>query len=147
MTCCRCNRTGRCSCSKEKRTCDSCLPDRLGNCQDYSRPNANTTSVATTSTRTASSSNTPSSSSSYTPQLVPTQITSTTSMTDTDPETQCRLPPNGTPTTTSITASIPSVSQTSNSTPSAHHSFPSVHLSTIIQYHPQTLRPQPSFKR
>ena len=83
MTCCRCNRTGRCkncSCSKEKRTCDSCLPGRLGNCQNYSRPNvrtANTTSVATTSTRTASSSNTPCSSSSFAPQLVPTQITST----------------------------------------------------------------------
>ena len=65
-------------------------------------------------------------------------------MTDTDPETQQRLPPNGTPTTTSVTASIPSVSQTSNSTPSAHHSIPSVHLSTSIDHPVSSANPSPS---
>ena len=35
MTCCRCNRTGRCQnccCVKKKRPCTNCLPDRLGKC-------------------------------------------------------------------------------------------------------------------
>ena len=35
MTCCRCNRTGRClncSCVKSGRPCQSCLPQRLENC-------------------------------------------------------------------------------------------------------------------
>ena len=35
MACCRCNRSGRCQnclCVKSGRACQSCLPQRLGNC-------------------------------------------------------------------------------------------------------------------
>ena len=35
MTCCRCNRTGRCrncACAKSGKPCQNCLPQRLGNC-------------------------------------------------------------------------------------------------------------------
>ena len=35
MTCCRCNRTGKCqncACVKEGKECDNCLPGRLGRC-------------------------------------------------------------------------------------------------------------------
>ena len=37
MVCCKCNRTGHCRncvCVKAKKTCDSCLPCRLGQCQN-----------------------------------------------------------------------------------------------------------------
>ena len=37
MVCCKCNRTGHCrncACVKAKKTCDSCLPCRLGQCQN-----------------------------------------------------------------------------------------------------------------
>ena len=37
MLCCRCNRSGsckKCSCVKEGKTCVSCLPGRLGGCQN-----------------------------------------------------------------------------------------------------------------
>ena len=36
--CCRCNRNGRCrncACCKERRRCVSCLPGRLGRCENY----------------------------------------------------------------------------------------------------------------
>ena len=43
MSCCRCNRSGRCancSCVKGGRPCQGCLPQRLGNCLNtlYSQP-------------------------------------------------------------------------------------------------------------
>ena len=41
MSCCRCNRSGRCRncfCVKSGRTCQGCLPLRLGNCTNVSRP-------------------------------------------------------------------------------------------------------------
>ena len=44
MSCCKCNRTGRCincSCVKGGRACQGCLPQRLGNCANH----ANTTQV------------------------------------------------------------------------------------------------------
>ena len=46
MSCCKCNRTGRCrncSCVKGGRACQSCLPQRLGNCANH----ANRTQVQT----------------------------------------------------------------------------------------------------
>ena len=39
MTCCRCNKTGRCrncSCVKTGNHCQSCLPSRLGQCSNHS---------------------------------------------------------------------------------------------------------------
>ena len=41
MSCCRCNRSGRCrncSCAKSGKTCQGCLPQRLGNCTNASQP-------------------------------------------------------------------------------------------------------------
>ena len=40
MSCCRCNRSGRCrycSCVKSGRTCQGCLPEQLGNCKNISQ--------------------------------------------------------------------------------------------------------------
>lgn len=40
MTCCRCNRTGRCqncTCVKRGQPCQNCLPQRLGNCVNTAR--------------------------------------------------------------------------------------------------------------
>ena len=37
MTCCRCNRSGicrNCSCVRDGKECTSCLPKRLGQCQN-----------------------------------------------------------------------------------------------------------------
>ena len=39
MVCCRCNKTGRCrncSCVKAGKSCRSCLPIRLGQCENHS---------------------------------------------------------------------------------------------------------------
>ena len=44
MTCCRCNRSGRCrncSCVKSGTPCQGCLPQRLGNCTNASVPTSN----------------------------------------------------------------------------------------------------------
>ena len=44
MTCCRCNRSGRCrncSCVKNGTLCQDCLPQRLGNCINASVPKCN----------------------------------------------------------------------------------------------------------
>ena len=44
MVCCRCNRSGfckGCACVKAKRTCDSCLPGKLGHCANNSTTNGN----------------------------------------------------------------------------------------------------------
>ena len=44
MTCCRCNRSGRCrncSCVKNGTLCQDCLPQRLGNCTNASVPKCN----------------------------------------------------------------------------------------------------------
>ena len=41
MSCCRCNRSGRCkncSCVKSGNTCQGCLPQRLDNCTNASQP-------------------------------------------------------------------------------------------------------------
>jgi len=42
MVCCRCNRSGYCrgcACVKAKRTCDNCLPGKLGHCANKSTIN------------------------------------------------------------------------------------------------------------
>ena len=44
MVCCRCNRAGYCrgcACVKAKRTCDNCLPGKLGYCANKSTTNGN----------------------------------------------------------------------------------------------------------
>ena len=41
--CCRCNRNGRCRncvCCKSRRRCVSCLPGRLGRCENYGASSA-----------------------------------------------------------------------------------------------------------
>ena len=41
MSCCKCNRSGRCrncSCVKSGRTCQGCLPQRLGHCTNVTLP-------------------------------------------------------------------------------------------------------------
>ena len=49
MVCCKCNRTGHCmeACVKAKKTCDSCLPCRLGQCQNTCRQNNSLITSAT----------------------------------------------------------------------------------------------------
>ena len=59
MTCCRCNRTGRCqncACVKRGQPCQSCLPQRLGNCANtvQTQPSALHPALANTSTQPSS---------------------------------------------------------------------------------------------
>ena len=56
MTCCKCNRTGRClncSCVKRGQPCLSCLPQRLGNCANTGqiRPSSQSASTDLLSTQ------------------------------------------------------------------------------------------------
>ena len=50
MVCCKCNRTRHCrncACVKAKKTCESCLPYRLGQCQNTCRQNNSLITSAT----------------------------------------------------------------------------------------------------
>ena len=60
MSCCRCNRTGRCkncACSKARRACDSCLPGRLGKCQNVRKSRTCASSGSTSVMNTITTSN------------------------------------------------------------------------------------------
>ena len=63
MTCCRCNRTGKCqnySCVKNGKACQSCLPLRLGNCVNTAQniPSARGTRVQPAASTTSGDSST-----------------------------------------------------------------------------------------
>lgn len=59
MTCCRCNRTGsckNCSCKKEGRKCDNCLPGKLNKCLNLSSLPMTATTQATSVTTNSNTS-------------------------------------------------------------------------------------------
>ena len=145
MACCRCDKTGTCkgcSCAKEGRNCDNCLPGHLNKCQN-----------STSGLMTGSKANTSSSCSTASHQLMSTIIPAATSETDSGtspsiPIFTTAFPANGTISAATSATSTPTsvtprtTSDTSTTTPGLLLP-PDNHLSSSVSpvssfFNPQT---------
>lgn len=129
MTCCRCNRTGRCrncSCVKASKHCQSCLPSRLGQCSNYhaSSPKSTTTCPGDSLTTTTTTSVPQPLPSSSIPSGTAVPVTTCSSITSASAHSVSATIPATTPSTTQVT--------TPDTTPVSHHSEAS-HLATHSQ--------------